>query len=258
MAQRISDSPTPGQPPTGIGLNLPDSLSGGHGPSGFQRAVPYALLLGAGGALFAIDDDIKRQVRNPRARGPMADDVSDVVEHLGTVRPYLISMPLFAAHGLIFENQKSLFVAGEIGMSYLLCQGVGKGVKTVFGRKRPYEDDSQSRFFEGGTSFFSGHEITAMTFATVIAKNYQRQNTGFVGMDRDLPLVPVLMYGSAAAVAWQRVYSNNHWATDVYFGALAGYAVGSLTVHAGEGLRTGKFHLRWNGVPMIVYSTSFN
>jgi hypothetical protein len=65
------------------------------------------------------------------------------------------------------------------------------------------------------------------------------------------------MYGSAAAVVWQRIYSNNHWATDVYFAALAGYAVGSLAVHLGDGLRTGKFHLKWNGVPMIVYSVGF-
>ena len=226
------------------------------------KAAPYGAILGAGGLLFALDKDIQRESLRSSLRGSTADGFFNVIEDYGRVGPYAVSVPLLVAHGLILKNKKSIYVAGELGGSLLLSEGVTRVVKAAFGRLRPYESGSPYRFFKGGDSFYSGHSIAAFTFSTVMAKNYPRQDLGFLGIDGEVPLVPIVAYMAAGLVGIQRIYSNNHWASDVYFGALAGYGVGTVAVHVGEKLRAGKFRLFCrpgrNGRPMVIFAIGGN
>ncbi len=207
-----------------------------------HRAAPYALLVAGGGLLFPLDRDVNCQFYKGSMRGQAADDFSLFIRQFGMSGPYLISIPLLAGHGLIFKNEKSYFVAGELAGGLLVGTAVTLGVKKAFGRERPYQTDSPFRFFKGGSSFYSGHSITAWTFATVISKNYPRQNLGFLGIRGEAPIIPVLMYSAASLVCVQRLYSHNHWASDVYYGALAGYVTGSAAVYLGNKFR--RDHLR--------------
>jgi membrane-associated phospholipid phosphatase len=222
----------------------------------FCKAVPYGVILGAGGLLFALDKDIQRESLRSSLRGNTADGFFNAVEDYGRAGPYAVSVPLLVAHGLLLKNKKSIYVAGELGGSLLLSEGVTRVVKAAFGRLRPYESQSPYKFFKGGDSFYSGHAIAAFTFSTVMAKNYPRQDLGFLGIDSEVPLIPIAAYMAAGLVGIQRIYSNNHWASDVYFGALAGYGVGTVAVHIGEKLRAGKFRLSCrpdrNGMPMLI------
>lgn len=223
----------------------------------FCKAAPYGAILGAAGLLFALDKDIQRESLRSSLRGSTADGFFNAVEDYGRMGPYALSVPLLVAHGLLLKNKKSIYVAGELGGSLLLSEGMTRVVKAAFGRLRPYESESPYKFFKGGDSFYSGHSIAAFTFSTVMAKNYPRQDLGFLGIDGEVPLVPIAAYMAAGLVGIQRIYSNNHWASDVYFGALAGYGVGTVTVHVGEKLRGGKFRLFCrpgrNGIPMVIF-----
>ncbi len=223
-----------------------------------RRAAPYMLLVAGGGLLFPLDREINRQFYKGSMRGRAADDFSLFIRHFGTSGPFMIAMPLLAGHGLIFRNKKSYYIAGELAAGLLVGTGVTMGVKKAFGRERPYQTDSPFKFFKGGSSFYSGHSITAWTFATVISKNYPRQNLGFMGIRGEPPVVPVLMYSAAGLVCVQRLYSHNHWASDVYYGALAGYATGSAAVYLGNKFWQNHLRIGFAEPGFIQVCLSFN
>ena len=73
--------------------------------------------------------------------------------------------------------------------------------------------------FDGRDSFPSGHATQAFAVATVIAEHYEQ------------PWVKVASYTLASAVAYSRLNSNSHWASDVVAGAAIGIFVGETVVH---------------------------
>jgi len=201
-----------------------------------RRALPYAGIFAGGAALFALDENINDFTRDKSLHSLTTDRFFGAVEDFGRVGPYLIAVPLLGAHGLIYKDKRSLRVAEELTAGLFLAQGITGSVKSACGRLRPYESDSPYRFFKKGTSFYSGHAVTIWTFATILSKNYPRQDLGFIGVGRDIHLLPIISYSIASMVCLQRLYSDDHWASDVYFGALAGYSVGTLVVHFGNKL----------------------
>jgi membrane-associated phospholipid phosphatase len=220
-----------------------------------MRAAPYAIIVAAGGLFFPLDRDINRQFYIDDLRSHASNQFFQAIGQFGMAGPYLITAPILAAHGLLFKNKKSLYTAGELTLGVLVAGTVTQGFKKAFGRERPYQTDSPFRFFKGGSSFYSGHSISAWTFATIISKNYPRQDLSFIGIHRQLPIIPILTYTTAGLVGVQRLYSHDHWASDVYYGVLAGYGMGTLAVKLGDRMRAGKLRLlmREPGVLQVVY-----
>jgi membrane-associated phospholipid phosphatase len=233
----------------------PDSVSTSYHKPFLRQAAPYAILAAAGGLVFPLDKEINRQFYAKGIHSPGADQASKVFNQLGMAGPYAVAIPLLVGQGLIFKNTKSLYVAGELAGGAVAAGVAVEVFKVTFGRERPYQTSSPFRFFKGGSSFFSGHTISAFTFATVISHNYPCQNLGFMGINRPIPLAPVLAYTAAGLVGIQRLYSHDHWASDVYYGALAGYGVGSLAVYLGDKVQARKLRLslREPGVLQVVY-----
>jgi membrane-associated phospholipid phosphatase len=91
-----------------------------------------------------------------------------------------------------------------------------EALKTVSQRQRPPQDDSSGEFFDGGSSFPSGHAIGAWSVATVIAEEY--------GQHR--PLVRFAAYGLATAVGISRYTGREHFLSDVLVGSAMGYGIG--------------------------------
>ena len=83
-----------------------------------------------------------------------------------------------------------------------------------FRRDRPYQDQGQGLFFQGGTSFPSDHAALAWTTASVIAHEYPG------------PLTDILAYGGAAAVSASRVMGKEHFSSDVLVGSAVGWLIG--------------------------------
>jgi len=195
------------------------------------RILHCAAIVTAGGAAFAFDRDLREFYQRPRLHGKTADDIINTFEDLGKETPYFFIIPAFLGYGAIAKDDRSFRTGGEMATGLLGSLAVTWGVKRAFGRLRPYQSLSPYDFFEGGRSFYSGHTITVFTAATIVASEYQRQNLGFIGIDHDIPLVPILVYSAAGMVGVQRLYSDVHWSSDVYFGALAGYGMGKLTTY---------------------------
>ena len=95
------------------------------------------------------------------------------------------------------------------------------GLKTISQRQRPPVDHSSGEFFQGGTSFPSGHAIGAWTLATVIDQEYGHHR----------PLVRFGVYGLATVVSLSRFTGRNHFLSDVLVGSAMGYGIGRYVYH---------------------------
>ena len=106
---------------------------------------------------------------------------------------------------------------GLLGAEALIDSAiVVEALKTASQRQRPPVDHTSGEFFDGGSSFPSGHAVSAWSLATVIAAEYGRRR----------PLVRFGVYGLAAAVSVSRYTGRNHFLSDVLVGSAIGYGIG--------------------------------
>jgi membrane-associated phospholipid phosphatase len=107
------------------------------------------------------------------------------------------------------------------GEAFLDSVIVGDALKVITQRVRPQEGVDRSEFFDGGSSFPSGHSIQVWSVATVIAHEYHRK-----------PWVQIAAYGTASAVSVARFTGHKHYISDALFGSAAGFAIGRYVYHA--------------------------
>lgn len=90
--------------------------------------------------------------------------------------------------------------------------------KLIFLRERPYVDNGKGEFFTGkagiGSSFASGHSVVAWSAAAALAERYRN------------PWVQASLYTLATGVSLTRVLGQQHFPTDVFVGASAGWLIG--------------------------------
>jgi membrane-associated phospholipid phosphatase len=105
---------------------------------------------------------------------------------------------------------------GLLGAEALIDSGiVVTALKEITQRRRPLSGADRSDFFDGGSSFPSGHSIEAWSLAAVIANEYH-----------DHRWVEVSAYGIASAVSLSRFTGSKHYLSDVLVGSAAGYGIG--------------------------------
>ena len=92
---------------------------------------------------------------------------------------------------------------------------VESALKGITQRARPMTGVERSEFFDGGSSFPSGHSTQAWAVAAIIAHEY-----------RDKRAVQVAAYGAASAVSLARLGSHKHYISDVVAGSAMGYVIG--------------------------------
>lgn len=137
----------------------------------------------------------------------------------------LPSLGLFYSYGYINDDPKarrsSLLAVESLTISILFTESI----KLVAGRSRPNSGESSTTWIGPGLkdsnhSFPSGHTTAAFSVATVIAEEYGSK-----------PYVAPIAYGLATLTGLSRLYDNEHWASDVFFGGAIGYFVGKAVVH---------------------------
>jgi PAP2 superfamily len=93
----------------------------------------------------------------------------------------------------------------------LIVAGV---LKEAVRRNRP-DDKEPGEFFDGGTSFPSGHAIQMWSIASLVAHEYQHK-----------PIVAVAAYSLAGIVSASRIAAQKHFASDVVAGGAMGWFIG--------------------------------
>jgi membrane-associated phospholipid phosphatase len=148
--------------------------------------------------------------------------IADALERVGwaygsplfTVPASLLTLGAGAALGDDDVRDTGLMM-GELLLSALLVQ---QPVRIAVGRARPYMDEGHLSFrpFTFGNdyaSFISGHSWSAFGISNIVARQI------------DEPWAWVGFYSLASITALSRLYSDNHWLTDVVLGSVLGYVL---------------------------------
>jgi membrane-associated phospholipid phosphatase len=119
-------------------------------------------------------------------------------------------------------SQPWLKETGRVALTSIVLTGIITGVlKISLGRSRPYVNNGPWAFDFPGTSnstlsIPSGHTTAAFALSSVLASRISN------------PYATIGLYCLAALTASQRVYSDQHWLSDVILGASIGTAVGRI------------------------------
>jgi membrane-associated phospholipid phosphatase len=191
-----------------------------------------AVLTGTG-LLIANDEAIYSNFKRYQSTHSWVDKVSPKITLLGDWGIDCGIAGLFFLSGVAFKDQKARDT-GLMALETLLHTGfLAQVVKHLAGRQRPWVDKGidhwygptaffkryNQDFFSRYDSFFSGHTVSVWGLATVIAENYKNHFW-----------VPITCYGLATLVGLSRLTEDDHWMSDVFVGAVVGYAVGKMVV----------------------------
>jgi membrane-associated phospholipid phosphatase len=114
--------------------------------------------------------------------------------------------------------------ATHLGLSYVLADATESILKFAVGRQRPSYADDMDRFHPFNThgewqSFPSAHVTHIAAIAAAVAEEARS------------PGVTALSSAAVTLTAWQRLYANQHWASDVVGAAIVAVAASRLTAH---------------------------
>ncbi len=140
--------------------------------------------------------------------------------------------------GATFDNPK-LVATSAVALQALAVSGIlTVGLKEAIGSVRPSSYENGHRFGDyqrpyGELSFPSGHSNSAFALAEVWGEAYSRLWT----------------YPLAMAIAYSRVYDNQHWPSDVAFGAILGIWTGHMSVE--QARERGDPSRLWRFTPLL-------
>jgi hypothetical protein len=176
-----------------------------------------AEIIGAGIVIYSYDDKIRNSILKSRT-----DPKTDFLIGIEEIQSDIYDISFITGYGLVGSILKDDYMketALMAGESLISATFISTLIKYSFGRARPYTGDGKSKFTPftfktSRTSFPSGHTIRLFSIATVFA---ERSNS---------ILIKILFYATASATAFERIYSDKHWSSDVFFGATLGYLIG--------------------------------
>jgi len=176
-----------------------------------QDAIAWGLIGAGTGALIATDRTSASAFPNTVDQISISKDVSNLGA-VYTVLPITVGMYVGGAIAHNAKARETGVLAGEAIVDTLIDVGV---LKVIFRRSRPYEDHGRGRFFNGGTSFPSGHAAESWALASVVAHEYNKNI-----------LYPITAYGLASLVSFSRLSGQQHFASDILFGSAMGWFTG--------------------------------
>ena len=118
-----------------------------------------------------------------------------------------------------FGNNEHARETGLLGAEALLDGVVvEQGMKLIFWRERPYQDEGHGHFFQSSagidSSFPSSHSVLAWATAAVIAGEYHNAWT------------QILVYTGATGISFTRLMGQQHFPSDILVGSTVGWLVG--------------------------------
>lgn len=209
----------------------------------FQFKTKQLLIAGAVAgimvALISLDDNIDDWAKTQKEKHIWVNKTSPVLTEFGDkYGVYLVGA--IGSLSAVFKNQKGVQTS-LLATQSMITSGIWvQLLKIITSRERPKGAYLYSQS-EGGKwygpvarfdnslaynksvfafdAFPSGHTAIAFSIATVFASQY-----------KETRLVPVLSYSAATLVGITRLTEHEHWASDVFVGALIGYLCGKQVV----------------------------
>ena len=147
--------------------------------------------------------------------------ISKDISYLGSAYATGGTAALFYIAGRLKHDERAKETGLLAAEAFLNSGIVAQVLKVASQRQRPPVDNSSGEFFDGGSSFPSGHAISAWSVATVIAEEYGPRH----------PAVRYGAYALATAVGISRYTGRKHFLSDVLMGSAMGYGIGRYVYH---------------------------
>ena len=201
---------------------FPVSVAHGH------HLKPTLAFLGVTAGLIALDERNIKLVRSTQS----LNGFNNVFSSFNTSTSMEVFPAVFYAIGLLRKDsyaQNTVLLAGEAVIDAEIVTTV---LKDIDRRYRPYDvgpngdlsaswfKQTKGSYFGGVGSFPSGHEIAAFSIATIFAERYPNPRWHVW-----------VAYGLASLVGFSRVSTQSHFPSDVFAGAVLGYAIAHYVVH---------------------------
>jgi membrane-associated phospholipid phosphatase len=178
------------------------------------------------------DETMYAGIKDFQSRNTFIDKASPLFSNMCQGAPFGIA-GLFILEGLVFDDEKGLQTGSMALQAMLHSFVVVQLVKHLTGRTRPSFTEGVDhwagprgffkRYEEGQwayyDAYFSGHTITIWALATVVARQYNQT-----------PLIPIISYSLATLGGMATVTEDLHWVSDVFLGAVVGYAIASFVI----------------------------
>lgn len=146
--------------------------------------------------------------------------VSKGISYIGSIYGIGAAVGTFYLVGRTQHNARARETGVLIAEAAIDSTIVYGGLKTITQRGRPDDGHERSEFFDGGSSFPSGHSTQAWAAATIIADEYHDRRS-----------VQIAAYATATAVSVARFTGQNHYISDVIAGSALGFAIGKYVYH---------------------------
>jgi membrane-associated phospholipid phosphatase len=208
-------------------------------PFRLLRSNPFRFIAGAGlfAGLVATDHATHETIASPQFvhEHGLEGATSWMSGMSGPARviPLAAAVGVVSAFGPAHERETGLMLSEA-----LITSGVWTGaVKFASGRERPRETSEFVSDWTGPAAVFaddptgshsmhsfpSGHASGAFAIATVLSHQYPAHG-----------IVPLLAYGTAAAIGYARMAQQAHWLSDVVVGGFIGYGCARQVISARE------------------------
>jgi membrane-associated phospholipid phosphatase len=192
-------------------------------------------------ALFFLDDEIDGWATVQKDKHDWLRKTSPVVTEFGNWNGIML-VGAFGAMSAVFKKEKGVQTT-LLATQAMITSGVWvQLIKLMTGRERPKGAYLYSQMpagqWNGPFSVFekqgaydksifaydafpSGHTAVAFSIATVFASQYS-----------DSKSIPIISYSAASVIGITRMIEHEHWASDVFAGAVIGYFCGKqVTKH---------------------------
>ena len=211
-------SPTPSSPPPSLEREfvkniLRDQKAIWTSPFHLEKSDAKWLIPSGIGLTALITTD--RITGDEIAEADRSVSTSHAISYAGSIYGVGAAATTFYLVGRLKNNYRARetgVLIAEAAVDSAIVEGVLKGISQ---RARPADGVERSEFFDGGSSFPSGHSIQAWSLATVIANEYKHRRG-----------VQVAAYAIASAVSIARFTGQKHYLSDVLVGSALGYGIG--------------------------------
>ena len=137
------------------------------------------------------------------------------ISNVGSVYSLAAAAGGFYLVGRATKNNRARetgLLSAEAMIDAIIVEGALKGITQ---RARPLDGRERSEFFDGGSSFPSGHSTQTWAMATVVAQEY-----------KDHRAIQIAAYGVATAVSISRFTGHKHYLSDIVAGSALGWGIG--------------------------------
>lgn len=131
------------------------------------------------------------------------------ITNFGIVLVIFVLIPLTMLFNKKKKSEAYLILKSAL-VSFIICTII----KFIFQRHRPMDSNYYSLSMAINYSFPSMHTMVVFAALPLLVKNFPRQRHVWIAL--------------AFIVAFSRIYFGVHYASDVLFGAVAGYSIGLL------------------------------